>query len=173
MNKKAARRRLFLLMVGGTVRSSNRATGPCPLSARFSNRSFMATQAWTMPPAMGLRDEDCPLAVGMSEGLACQPKPWRRLVGVSGFEPPTSWSQTRRSNQTELHPEVDWQVNDSVWRGGWQEEMAGGGGWGAADSEWHDRTGAAYSAEAAASAAKAGSTVPTTATADGNGERRG
>ncbi len=27
-----------------------------------------------------------------------------RLVGVGGFEPPTSWPQTRRSNLTELHP---------------------------------------------------------------------
>lgn len=27
------------------------------------------------------------------------------IVGVSGVEPPTSWSQTKRSNQAELHPE--------------------------------------------------------------------
>ena len=26
-------------------------------------------------------------------------------VGVTGFEPATSWSQTRRSSQTEPHPE--------------------------------------------------------------------
>lgn len=25
-------------------------------------------------------------------------------IGVSGFEPPTSWSQTKRSDQAELHP---------------------------------------------------------------------
>ena len=27
-------------------------------------------------------------------------------VGVGGFEPSTSWSQAKRSNQTELHPAV-------------------------------------------------------------------
>ncbi len=27
-----------------------------------------------------------------------------RRIGVSGFEPPTSWSQTKRSDQAELHP---------------------------------------------------------------------
>ena len=27
------------------------------------------------------------------------------LVGVTGFEPATSWSQTRRSSQAEPHPE--------------------------------------------------------------------
>jgi hypothetical protein len=26
-------------------------------------------------------------------------------VGVRGFEPPTSWSQTTHSNRAELHPE--------------------------------------------------------------------
>ena len=29
-----------------------------------------------------------------------------RTVGVTGFEPATSWSQTRRSSQAEPHPEV-------------------------------------------------------------------
>ena len=29
------------------------------------------------------------------------------LVGVAGFEPTTSWSQTRRDNRTTLHPEGD------------------------------------------------------------------
>lgn len=29
----------------------------------------------------------------------------RNLVGVGGFEPPTSWSQTKRSILTELHPD--------------------------------------------------------------------
>jgi hypothetical protein len=30
---------------------------------------------------------------------------WHRVgIGVSGFEPPTSWSQTKRSDQAELHP---------------------------------------------------------------------
>lgn len=28
----------------------------------------------------------------------------RGMVGVGGFEPPTSCSQSRRSSQTELHP---------------------------------------------------------------------
>ena len=27
------------------------------------------------------------------------------VVGVTGFEPATSWSQTRRSSQAEPHPE--------------------------------------------------------------------
>ena len=27
------------------------------------------------------------------------------LVGIAGFEPTTSWSQTRHSNRAELHPE--------------------------------------------------------------------
>jgi hypothetical protein len=26
------------------------------------------------------------------------------MVGVGGFEPPTSWSQTMRANRTALHP---------------------------------------------------------------------
>ena len=30
-----------------------------------------------------------------------------RLVGASGFEPPTSWSRTRRSSQAEPRPEFD------------------------------------------------------------------
>ena len=29
-----------------------------------------------------------------------------RLVGASGFEPPTSWSRTRRSSQAEPRPEL-------------------------------------------------------------------
>ena len=29
------------------------------------------------------------------------------IVGVAGFEPTTSWSQTRRDNRTTLHPEGD------------------------------------------------------------------
>ena len=28
----------------------------------------------------------------------------RRMIGVTGFEPATSWSQTRRSSQAEPHP---------------------------------------------------------------------
>ena len=30
----------------------------------------------------------------------------RRMIGVTGFEPATSWSQTRRSSQAEPHPVV-------------------------------------------------------------------
>ena len=32
---------------------------------------------------------------------------WIETVGVAGFEPTTSWSQTRRDNRTTLHPEGD------------------------------------------------------------------
>ena len=31
--------------------------------------------------------------------------PFLKEVGVTGFEPATSWSQTRRSSQAEPHPE--------------------------------------------------------------------
>ena len=31
----------------------------------------------------------------------------KRLVGASGFEPPTSWSRTRRSSQAEPRPESE------------------------------------------------------------------
>ena len=31
----------------------------------------------------------------------------RRMIGVTGFEPATSWSQTRRSSQAEPHPEKE------------------------------------------------------------------
>ena len=33
------------------------------------------------------------------------PLNYTREVGVTGFEPATSWSQTRRSSQAEPHPE--------------------------------------------------------------------
>ena len=33
------------------------------------------------------------------------PLNYTRKVGVTGFEPATSWSQTRRSSQAEPHPE--------------------------------------------------------------------
>ena len=38
------------------------------------------------------------------------------FVGVAGFEPATSWSQTRRDNRATLHPEKiilrrDWDSN--------------------------------------------------------------
>ena len=34
------------------------------------------------------------------------PLNYTRTVGVTGFEPATSWSQTRRSSQAEPHPDV-------------------------------------------------------------------
>jgi hypothetical protein len=34
----------------------------------------------------------------------------KRMVGASGFEPPTSWSRTRRSSQAEPRPEVKAQI---------------------------------------------------------------
>ena len=30
------------------------------------------------------------------------------MVGASGFEPPTSWSRTRRASQAALRPEICW-----------------------------------------------------------------
>jgi site-specific recombinase XerD len=30
---------------------------------------------------------------------------WGKVVGASGFEPPTSWSRTRRDNQASLRPD--------------------------------------------------------------------
>ena len=30
----------------------------------------------------------------------------RKIIGVTGFEPATSWSQTRRSSQAEPHPDI-------------------------------------------------------------------
>src|ERR1041385_8148092 len=35
----------------------------------------------------------------------------KRLVGASGFEPPTSWSRTRRSSQAEPRPECRFTVS--------------------------------------------------------------
>ena len=32
-------------------------------------------------------------------------RPLCMFVGVRGFEPPTSWSRTKRSNRAEPHPE--------------------------------------------------------------------
>ena len=32
----------------------------------------------------------------------------RRVIGVTGFEPATSWSQTRRSSQAEPHPGISY-----------------------------------------------------------------
>ena len=34
------------------------------------------------------------------------PLNYTRRVGVTGFEPATSWSQTRRSSQAEPHPDI-------------------------------------------------------------------
>ena len=38
----------------------------------------------------------------------------RRMIGVTGFEPATSWSQTRRSSQAEPHPVIRFRVVFSV-----------------------------------------------------------
>ena len=35
------------------------------------------------------------------------PLNYTRKVGVTGFEPATSWSQTRRSSQAEPHPDIN------------------------------------------------------------------
>src|SRR5438876_11555882 len=42
-------------------------------------------------------------AAGINPGAA--PRQWPR-IGATGFEPATSWSQTTRSSQAELRPEV-------------------------------------------------------------------
>jgi hypothetical protein len=39
------------------------------------------------------------------ESLAVTAHSEHGLVGVGGFEPPTSWSQTTRSSLAELHPD--------------------------------------------------------------------
>ena len=36
------------------------------------------------------------------------------MVGASGFEPPTSWSRTRRSSQAEPRPDCDLQLCNSL-----------------------------------------------------------
>ncbi len=38
----------------------------------------------------------------------------RISIGVTGFEPATSWSQTRRSSQAEPHPAIQFCVSVSV-----------------------------------------------------------
>ena len=51
----------------------------------------------------GIRTRD----ILLGRQTLCQlsyPRVRRVRVGVDGFEPPTSWSQTKRSNQTELYP---------------------------------------------------------------------
>ena len=42
------------------------------------------------------------------------PLNYTRKVGVTGFEPATSWSQTRRSSQAEPHPVIRFRVVFSV-----------------------------------------------------------
>ena len=41
------------------------------------------------------------------------PLNYTREVGVTGFEPATSWSQTRRSSQAEPHPVITVYINIS------------------------------------------------------------
>src|SRR5271154_1228061 len=38
--------------------------------------------------------------------VSCQER-YEKMVGASGFEPPTSWSRTRRSSQAEPRPEIN------------------------------------------------------------------
>ena len=38
--------------------------------------------------------------------LQIQANQFHNKIGVKGFEPPTSWSQTRRASQTTLHPDI-------------------------------------------------------------------
>ena len=52
------------------------------------------------PSAPGPNPEDLKRPQGKSD------KPLKRVVGASGFEPPTSWSRTRRSSQAEPRPDV-------------------------------------------------------------------
>ena len=42
------------------------------------------------------------------------PLNYTRKIGVTGFEPATSWSQTRRSSQAEPHPDVKFFIVISV-----------------------------------------------------------
>ena len=45
------------------------------------------------------------------------PLNYTRKIGVTGFEPATSWSQTRRSSQTEPHPVIilkPWTRSDAI-----------------------------------------------------------
>ena len=42
------------------------------------------------------------------------PLNYTRTIGVTGFEPATSWSQTRRSSQAEPHPVIRFRVVFSV-----------------------------------------------------------
>ena len=42
------------------------------------------------------------------------PLNYTREVGVTGFEPATSWSQTRRSSQAEPHPDMNFYPEKQV-----------------------------------------------------------
>ena len=43
-------------------------------------------------------------------------KNYRNKIGVTGFEPATSWSQTRRSSQAEPHPVTSFRDSQKPWR---------------------------------------------------------
>ena len=38
----------------------------------------------------------------------------QKKIGVTGFEPATSWSQTRRSSQAEPHPDIVYDAFDAT-----------------------------------------------------------
>ena len=42
---------------------------------------------------------------------------WKISIGVTGFEPATSWSQTRRSSQAEPHPVIPCDANIIILQG--------------------------------------------------------
>ena len=48
----------------------------------------------------------CPAAHALRRAASTFVLLRRKMVGVDGFEPPTSCSQSRRSSQAELHPDV-------------------------------------------------------------------
>jgi hypothetical protein len=44
--------------------------------------------------------------IGVDEKPEGSNKLLKTMVGASGFEPPTSWSRTRRASQAALRPEI-------------------------------------------------------------------
>ena len=54
---------------------------------------------WGEPIREGLSKQECSITQLAIEHLVAQ-------IGASGFEPPTSWSRTRRANRAALRPEL-------------------------------------------------------------------